>query len=147
MLFWRCFSIGSHKNTFPVKSWFTLEGYQCITLAFSVQEGILFGCYFFFTRSQGVAALVSEYETSRLVYCWHRWLIVNTRSVLLWWLPLPNSFTANIFSGKKTQGTKEVSIVVRIHIWLWFCGILESEQNELPYTFTFMDSFIFSISS
>ena len=53
---------------YPVKSWYTQEGYKCITLAVCVQEGILFGHYFFRIRSQGVATLVSETETSRLVY-------------------------------------------------------------------------------
>ena len=46
----------------------TQEGYKCITLAVAVQEGLLFGRYFFRSRSQGVATLVSESETSRLVY-------------------------------------------------------------------------------
>ena len=46
----------------------TQEGYKCITLAVAVQEGLLFGRYFSRSRSQGAATLVSEPETSRLVY-------------------------------------------------------------------------------
>ena len=50
----------------------TQEGYKCITLAVVVQEGVLFGHYFFRSRSQGVATLISESETSRLVYLRHK---------------------------------------------------------------------------
>ena len=46
----------------------TQEGYKSITFAFGVQEDILFCLYFLRSRSEGVATLVSESETSRLVY-------------------------------------------------------------------------------
>ena len=68
VLFWGCFSIRCHTNKFLVMSSCTQEGYKCITLAVAVQEGLLFGRYFFRSRSQGVATLVSESEMSRLVY-------------------------------------------------------------------------------
>ena len=50
------------KRWFPMKSWFTQEGYKYITLAVGVKEGIIFGFF--------ASALVSESEseTSRLVY-------------------------------------------------------------------------------
>ena len=68
VLFWVFFSIWSHTNKILVKSSCTHEGYKCITLAFAVQEGLLFGLYFIRSRSQGVATPVSESETSRRVY-------------------------------------------------------------------------------
>ena len=94
--FSRCFSSCSDENLSQMKSWCTQEGYKCITLAVGVQEGNLFGRYFFRSRSQGVATLVSDSETSRLVYSEGQLSILNHFALVCLGLPLSVLFCLDL---------------------------------------------------